>query len=181
MWYARFGTHSMPAKPAYCRNLPQGISVLKNLRTEWVGRKELEDALELSKTVSWRLMRQCGGVVGPGAALICRREDLIYRLEHLLQDGGKVQFEVERRERLAEYLDEIRPEVVAVRTKVIPDRKAAGLVATRLTSLPEGVTLTRDKLEIQFANPEEFLSRIGAMIYALNNDYQSIVKFILNG
>lgn len=168
----------MPAKPAYCRNLPQGIAILKKLKTEWVGRKELEDALEISKTVSWRLMRQCGGVVGPGAALICRREDLIYRLESLLQDGGKVQFEVKRRERLAEYLEEIRPEVIAVRTKVIPDPKAAGLVATRLESLPDGVTLTREKLEIEFRNPEEFLSRMGAMIYALKNDYESIVKFI---
>ncbi len=134
--------------------------------------------MEISKTVSWRLMRQCGAVMGPGAALICRREDLIYRLEQLLADGGRVQFEVERRERLADYLDEIRPEVVAVRTKVTSDRKAAGLVATRFGSLPDGVTLTPEKLEIQFGNPEEFLNRVGAVIYALNNDYESIAKFI---
>jgi hypothetical protein len=178
MWYDRFGTYTMPAKPAYCRNLPEGIHILRNLRTEWVGRKELEDALGISKTVSWRLMRQCGGVVGPGSALICRREDLIHRLERLMVDGGKVQFEVQRRERLADYLEEIRPEVVAVRTKVVPDRKAAGLVATRLESLPEGVVLTRGKLEIHFGSAEEFLSRVGSLIYALNNDYEAIAKFI---
>ena len=168
----------MPAKPSYCRNLSQGIHLLKSLQTEWVGRKELEDALSISKTVSWRLMRQCGATIGPGAALICRREDLIHRLERLLNDGGFVRFEVERRERLAGYLQEIRPQVVAVRTKVIPDRKAAGLVATRFDALPAGVTLTKEKLEIQFSTPEEFLSRIGSIIYALNNDYESVAKFI---
>ena len=178
MWYDRCTTIRMPAKPSYCRDLPGGISFLRNFPTDWVGRKELQDALSISKTVAWRLMRQCGATTGPGSALICRREDLIYRLESLMADGGRVQFEVERRARLADYLEDIRPDVVAVRTKVIPDRKAAGLVATRFASLPFGVTLTREKLEIGFQTPEEFLSRIGAVIYALNNDYESMAAFI---
>lgn len=168
----------MPAKPSYCRNLPQGILFFKKLECEWVGRKELEDALGISKTVAWRLIRQCGGVLGPGSALICRREDLIYRLEGLLADGGRVQFEVERRERLSGYLDAIRPDVVAVRTRVVADQQAPGMMGTRFASLPDGVTLTPARLEIEFATPEEFLSRVGSLIYALHNDYHSIVDFI---
>ena len=85
----------MPAKPAYCRNLPQGIQLLKNLQTDWVGRLQLSEALGISKTVSWRLMRQCGAVMGPGATLICRREDLIREVRRAPRAALDFDFELE--------------------------------------------------------------------------------------
>lgn len=168
----------MPVKPSYCKDLRQGIDVLSQLQTEWVGRKDLEVALGISKTVAWRLLRHCGAILGPGGALSCRRLELIAQLERLLSDGGKVEFEVRRRERLDAYLTKIRPQVIANRTKIVPDRQAAAIINSRFNSLPGNINLTGNSLHIRFDGSADFLSAIGALVYALNNDYEAINRFL---
>jgi len=168
----------MPLKPSYCRDLPQGIETLAASSSEWVGRKDIEIALRVSKTVAWRLMRHCGGVLGPGNTLLCRRQSLIQKLNQLLADGGKIEYEVRRRERLVAYLENIRPQVIASRTKVVPDQDALALVNSRFASLPPNIALTAESLHIDFHGTEEFLAAIGAVIYALNNDYEAVNRFI---
>lgn len=164
----------MSVKPSYCRDLPQGIALLAAADAEWVGRKDIENALGVSKTVAWRLLRQCGGTLGPGNSLLCRRDDLVANLNKLLTDGGKVDFEVRRRERLSAYLDRIRPEVIANRTKVVPDRDALAVISSRFHSLPSNVALRPGSLHIDFTGLEGFLAAISALIYALNNDFEAI-------
>jgi hypothetical protein len=168
----------MPVKPSYCRNLPEAIEVLRNHTPEWVGRKDVEEALGVSKTVAWRLMRHCGAIVGPGNTLLCRRLDLIQQFEELIANDGKIYFEVQRRQRLTAYLDRIRPEVIANRTKVVEDEKALGLISSRFSSLPGAVTLTPSTLHIEFTSVAGFLEAIGSVIYALNNDYEAVAAFI---
>lgn len=167
----------MPVKPSWCRDLPAGIARLESLESEWVGRRDVELALDVSKTVAWRLLRQCGGQPGPGNGLACRRSDLIARLRHLATDGD-ASFEVRRRERLASYLARIRPEVVANRTRVVPDSRALALLSTKFASLPPNVTLTPTNLTIEFRGTEEFLAAVGSVVYALNNDFEAIVTFL---
>jgi hypothetical protein len=171
----------MPVKPSYCRNLPEAIEILRSHKPEWVGRKDVEDALGVSKTVAWRLLRHCGATVGPGNTLLCRRLDLIARFEELIANDGKIYFEVQRRQRLTAYLNRIRPEVIANRTKVVPDENALGLISSRFTSLPPAVTLTPASLHIEFSSPAEFLAAVGSVIYALNNDYEAVAAFIEDG
>lgn len=171
----------MPVKPSYCRNLPEAIEILRqNQSPEWVGRKEVEDALGVSKTVAWRLLRHCGASVGPGNTLLCRRSDLIARFEELVTSDGKIYFELRRRQRLTEYLERIRPEVIANRTKVVPDESALGLISSRFSSLPASVTLTPSSLHIEFSGVADFLAAVGSVIYALNNDYEAVAAFIEN-
>ncbi len=167
----------MPSQPSWCRDLPAGIARLEALDTDWVGRREIELALGVSKTVAWRLLRQCGGQPGPGNGLACRRSDVIDRLRGLAAEGN-TSFEVQRRKRLAAYLERIRPEVVANRTRVVPDSQAVALLNSRFASLPPNVTLAPTNLTVEFRGTEEFLAAVGAIVYALNNDFEQISAFL---
>ncbi|HEY3412150.1 MAG TPA: hypothetical protein VGM51_03725 [Armatimonadota bacterium] len=75
-------------------------------------RRQLEELLGVSKTVAWRLLRHCGAEPGPGNTLICRRPALIARLEELLAEGGRLDHEIRRHDRLAVFLETIRPQVL---------------------------------------------------------------------
>jgi len=172
----------MPAKPSYCAKLPAGIEALRALQTDWIDRRQLEEALGISKTVAWRLLRRCGVEPGPGAALVVRRDDLIQRLEQLARDGGPIQHEIQRRGRLEDFLERIRPPVVANLIRVAGNQQQAlKLINTRFAKLPGNVVLTPRSLHIEFFGTEDFLQAVGAVIYALHNDYESISAFIEDG
>jgi hypothetical protein len=171
----------MPAKPSWAWRLPQALPALRASEEEWIDRRRLEELLGVSKTVAWRMLRQCGVEPGPGGALACRREHLIERLERLAEDGGVIQREIARRERLEELLERIRPAVIANLTKVVRDEQALALLSTRFSRLPANVALTPTSLHIDFYGTEDFLQAIGAVIYALNNDYETISAFIEAG
>jgi hypothetical protein len=168
----------MPARPSYYIRLPEGIAALRSLPADWVDRRQVEEALGISKTVAWRLLRKCGVEPGPGGAMITHRDELIGRLEALARDGGPVEQEIGRRARLETFLERIRPTVVASLTRIADDRDALALINSRFAKLPENVALTPTSLHIDFSGTEDFLRAIGAVVYALQNDYESIRDFI---
>src|SRR5215831_8076973 len=172
----------MPAKPSYCAKLPAGIEALRAMEIDWIDRRQLEEVLGVSKTVAWRLLRLCGVQPGPGGALVVRRDDLVARLERLARDGGPIEREIQRRGRLEDFLERIRPAVAANLTRVVRDtNQALELINTRFRKLPANVALTPRSLHIDFFGAEDFLQAIGAIIYALNNDYEAISDFIEEG
>ena len=172
----------MPAKPSYCAKLPAGIEALRAMELDWIDRRQLEEVLGVSKTVAWRLLRLCGVQPGPGGALVVRREDLVARLERLARDGGPIESEIQRRGRLEDFLERVRPMVVAKMTRVTRDSKQAlELINTRFAKLPANVALTPSSLHIDFFGTEDFVQAVGAVIYALNNDYETISGFIEDG
>jgi hypothetical protein len=163
-------------KPSYCRNLRQGIESLRRSPSPWLGRKDLEDALNVSKTVAWRLMRQCGAVPGPGNMLLCSRERLLEALEELRNGDGRVQWELRRRQRLELLLEQARPEALARRTPVASGAGAAAIQRAELASLPRNVRLGPGTLEISFRDMPELLAALGAVVYALNNDFDAVSR-----
>ena len=168
----------MPAKPSYCHRLPEGIAALEALTAEWVGRRDLEEALGVSKTVAWRILRKCRATAGPGGSLMCPRGELISRLRKLQADGAIHEQEIERRGRLDRFLTSIRPDVVANLTKVAHGECALELVSMRFRKLPANITLSPVSLHIEFFGTEEFLKAMGAVVFALHNDYEEISAFI---
>jgi hypothetical protein len=168
----------MPAKPSFSRDLPQALAELRQDPSDWVDRRRLELLLGISRSTAWRLLRQAGGQPGPGNTLVCRREELVSYFEQILNGGGSVDYEVKRRQRLESYLASIRPQVVASRTQVAPAGTGLAMVNSRFASLPPNVTLTPRSLHLDFSTPEEFLAAIGALVFALQNDYEKIAAFI---
>jgi hypothetical protein len=159
---------------AACRALP----ALRNSTEEWIDRRGVEELFGCSKTVAWRILRHCGVEPGPAGALACRREELLQRLEAVACDGGPIEREMHRILRVEALLDHVRPEVIANLTRVAREDQGLALVNSRFGNLPANVTLTPTSLHIDFFGTEDFLQAIGAVVFALNNDYEAISGFI---
>jgi len=170
----------MPAQPSYFHRLADAIDVFRSFDTDWIDRRTVEEVLGISKTAAWRILRRCGAVDGPGNTLICQREELIGVLAKV-QSTGEFEREARRRNRLAGYLERLADVSRARGTMVATERQAVDLINARFDRLPPGITLTTRQLTVEFASPEEFLQRMGAVIFALQNDYESIREFIERG
>ena len=170
----------MPAKPFYFRQIPATLEALRQLESDWIDRRTVEETMGVSKTVAWRILRRCGAREGPGNTLVCRRVELIAALQ-AWQEDGEYRQEIRRRDRVSEYLDRLAEFGRARRTKVAEDRKAFELLNSRFGRLPAGVELTPRRLMVEFSSPQEFLERIGSVIFALQNDFEAVRQFIEAG
>ena len=170
----------MPAKPSYSQRLPQLLQALEAGTADWIDRREVEEGLGVSKTVAWRLLRRLGARDGPGNTLVLRRMEAIEGMKRMLAEGSLHELEIRRRSRLEQYLERMRAYVTANRTTIVADQGAVDLVNTRFQELPPNVTLTPRSLHIDFRNTEEFLQAFGAIVFALNNDYEAMQAFIGN-
>lgn len=167
----------MPAQPAYFHRLTEAIEVFRALPSEWIDRRTLQEILGVSKTVAWRILRQCGGKEGPGNTLVCVRDELIQALERL-QQTGRYTYEIRRRDRVEAHLAELLTLACSRHIQVAPDDRGVELLNTRFAHLPPGVDLSPTRLTIDFAGTEDFLRKFGAVMFALQNDYDSISSFL---
>jgi hypothetical protein len=171
----------MPAKPSYAHRLKAAIETLQDGSASLIGRHDLEELLGVSKTVAWRILRHCQAQKGPGGALLFERLPLIARLQELAAEGGVIAREVARRERVDEQLLAMRSYLHSRQTKVVRDELAPALVSTRFQNLPANITFTPQSLRMEFYGTEDFLGAVGAIVYALQNDYPAISAFIEKG
>ena len=171
----------MPAKPSYAHRLKAAIETLQDGSASLIGRHDLEELLGVSKTVAWRILRHCQAQKGPGGALLFERLPLIARLQELAAEGGVIAREVARRERVDEQLLAMRSYLHSRQTKVVRDELAPALVSTRFQNLPANITFTPQSLRMDFYGTEDFLAAVGAIVYALQNDYPAISAFIEKG
>jgi hypothetical protein len=170
----------MPARPLYFHRLNEALLIFQALETDWIDRRTLEKALAVSKTVAWRILRQCGARDGPGNTIVCRREELIATLEQL-QKTGHYQQEMRRRRRVEEYLFAIAQLAHLKRTGIAADQEAVRMLNSRLRNLPAGIELTRNRLGIDFDGPADFLAKLGALVFALQNDYDAVLACLGEG
>ncbi len=170
----------MPATPAYFHRITEAIEVFQELSAEWVDRRTLEETLGVSKTVAWRIMRRCEATPGPGNTLVCGRADLVRQLQSL-RETGEYSREMARRTRVEERLDALVAAARARHVGVAQEKRALALVSTRFQKLPAGVELTPGRLTIDFASTPDFLEKIGAIVFALQNDFDAVSRFIGQG
>lgn len=167
----------VPARPAYFHRISSALEIFRQLSTEWIDRRTLEDVLGVSKTVAWRILRRCGAQDGPGNTLVCRRPELIRALE-VLQQTGEYDREIRRRNRVEENLAQMLQSARSRHIRVAPQARAVDLVGTRFHKLPPGVNLSPSRLTIDFSGTEDFLGKVGAVLFALQNDYEAVSEFI---
>lgn len=167
----------MPSRPSYFHRVSAAVTELKAGRTPWVDRRMIEELLGISKAGAWRVMRRCGAQEGPGGALVCPREELIAALE-TLEASGEWRQENRRRERIETYLAQMAEFARSRKTRIVSGGKASAMVSSRFGKLPAGVELTPRRLTVEFSSPQEFLERIGSVIFALQNDFDAVRAFI---
>ena len=167
----------MPARPSYFHRLDDALTALRMLGTEWVDRRMVEEVLGVSKTVAWRILRQCGASDGPGNTLVCQRSALMTALERW-QTTQEYVSEIRRRNRLDDYLLRLAQMAHDKQVRVVADTRAVEMVSSRLKTLPPGVDLIPGRLTIEFSGTEDFLEKVGAVVYALQNDLERISALI---
>jgi hypothetical protein len=170
----------MPSSPLYVHRLEGGIESLSAMSLEWIDRRTLQEALDISKWTAWRILKRCGAEDGPGGTLVCRRESLIRQLQ-ALQEDGRFAPEIARHKRVERYLDNMVQYASRRHKEISRNQAAVDLMSSRFTKLPPGVDLQPGELRIQFAGADDFLQKFGAVVFALNNDYEQINEFLERG
>jgi hypothetical protein len=158
-------------------HLDDAAAIFRRLPSDWIDRRTLEETLGVSKTVAWRILRRCGAVDGPGNTLVCRRESLIAGLERL-RDDESARREIRRRERVESRLGRLLAAARSQHVALAPAAEGADLVSSRFARLPEGIELEPRELRIRFADSGDFLRKVGAIVFALQNDLEEIRDFI---
>jgi hypothetical protein len=169
----------MSTTPLYTHRLSDGISVLAQMDDDWIDRRTLGEVLGVSKWTAWRILKRCGAEEGPGGSLVCRREDLMHCMQGILE--GHAAPEIARRERVVKQLDELFELATRNRKIIARDAAANVMLNSRFSNLPAGVDLQPGELRIQFYGTEDFLTKFGAFVYAVQRDYKQISEFIENG
>jgi hypothetical protein len=170
----------VPVVPLYVHRLADGIAALEALTSEVIDRHTLEEALGVGKWTAWRIMKKCDAEDGPGGVLVCQRLNLINQLRRLQADRHFAP-EIERRQRVASYLDHIVRYASRQHKEIARNQQAEALLSSRFGKLPLGVDLAPGELRIAFSGSEDFLQKIGSVIYALHNDLEKIEEFIEAG
>jgi hypothetical protein len=167
----------LPARPSYFHRIREAIEVFRRLPSPWIDRRTLEQTLGVSKTVGWRIMRRCGASDGPGNTLICGREELIRTLE-TLEQTPECDRELRRRARVETRLAELLASARARHVLVASEDRGREIAGARFANLPDGVDLTPKRLTIDFHGNEDFLQKVGAVVFALRNDYEKVRDFV---
>jgi hypothetical protein len=167
----------MPSTPLYIHRLEAGLAALESSGSEWIDRRTLEEALGVSKWTAWRILKRCGAEDGPGGSLVCRRADLVRQLEGLRKDRVFAP-EIERRKRVERYLDEIARFSTQKRTEIARNDAANAILSAGIANLPPGIDLQPGSLRIEFSGSADFLRKIGAVVFALQNEYDQITAFL---
>lgn len=155
------------ARPVeWLQQLAPAIDALQDLATPVVSRAMLEKLLGVHRRTAIRLMEKFGGYDCGGTYLIDRQQ-LVDALK-AIEESGEYQFEVGRRERLAQRLEAARRELKAraVRVPVSPD-----VWGREVDGLPATVKLSPGRLEITCTGAEDLLRQLMELAQAVGNDY----------
>lgn len=126
------------------------------------------------------------GAQWAGNALVVRRADLLARLRALAEDPA-LSFERERhaqtlaeahRDALGELLGLAAQRLQNQNRTIAEGEAAARQRVARFGHFPAGVDLTKTTLRIEFQGLQDFLQKIGTVVYALQNDLEVIEAFI---
>lgn len=163
----------MPRRTEWIQRLAPALEELRALPCPTIDRRTVESLFDVSPRQALRILSALG-CYAAGKSLLIERKDLIAKLEALAASDG-VRIERGRHERVGEYLQRYRHEQ-SLRNKKIAVLPEA--LTSRITSLPEGVSLAPGKLEIEFASAEDLLQKLFALAQAISYDYAAFESVI---
>ncbi|MGA2436091.1 MAG: hypothetical protein ABSG25_12480 [Bryobacteraceae bacterium] len=165
-------------KPVWVGRAATGILPwLEELPDIYLDRRGIEEIFRVSRSEANRLIRRAGAIAIAGRLVIPRPALLAWLRKVLASETAQV--EENRVTKLSEILAAVPVEKRRrARPPIARSSQAEELQATRFSKLPPGVALTTRELKIEFFGTEDFLQKFGAVIYALQNDYEQISAFI---
>ena len=162
----------MPAKPRWLLAIPDAISQLEQLDRTLLTRRDVERLFGVSKARAATLMQTFGAELTGNQRTLPRTK----LLQQLRKHRGRAAFRVEeeRRQRLVGELRQAR--LTGIRVKLPVESLGA-----KLASLPEGVTVERDRIEVRFDGAKNAVEQLYALAHALVNDYERFEALVDRG
>ena len=162
----------MPAKPRWLLAIPDAISQLEALERPLLTRRDIEQLFGVSKARAATLMQTFGAELTGNQRTLPRTKLLRQLRKHRARAAFRG--EEERRTRLMAELRKAR--LTGIRVK-LPAETLSG----KLASLPEGVSVGRDRIEVRFNGAKEAVVRLYALAKALTNDYERFEELVGGG
>ena len=153
----------MPARPQWLLAIPDAIRQLEELDRELLVRRDIEQLFGVSRSRAAQMMRTFGGQM-TGYARTLPRTRLLRQLR-TYREGTEFRVEQVRRAHLMTELRKARLTGIRV---TVPVEALEG----RLSGLPAGVVVERDRIEVRYAGTKEAVVKLVALATALNNDYE---------
>ena len=163
---------AVPTTPRWLLAIPDAIRQRAALDREVLTRRDLEQLFGVSRARAATLMQTFGAALTGHQRTLPRTQ----LLRQLRQHRARAAFrgEATRRERL---LTELRTARLTWIRVAVPVEALEG----RLASLPEGVHVARDRIEVRFSGAQEAVARLFALAQALTNDYERFEELVEGG
>lgn len=162
----------MPRKPRWLLAVPDAIKQLERLTRENLTRRDLEVLFDVSKVTAAKLMKRFGAARVSQTAILPRTR----LLAELRRQRKLAAFrrEEERREHVVEELRKAR--LTGLRVTVPVETLGA-----RLSAIPDGIVITRERIEVRYGSAKEALTRLYELARVLTNDYEEFEKLVDGG
>lgn len=131
-----------------------------------IDRAVVERLFGLGRRQAIELMHRFGGYQA-GRTFLIGREQLIAQLD-AMATGSDYRQEVVRRERLTATIERFQRTRQAQAVQIVAPPEVFG---SRMDTLGPGVQLNPGKLEIEFVDPADLLSKLFSLSQAIANDY----------
>ena len=162
----------MPAQPRWLIAVPDAIRQLEALDRDLLTRRDVERLFGVSRARAAQLMRTFGAELTGNQRTLPRTQLLRQLRRH--RTRAAFRGEADRRERL---LTELRTARLTGIRVAVPVEALEG----RLASLPEGVNVARDRIEVRFSGAQDAVARLFALAQALTNDYEQFEALVEEG
>ena len=162
----------MPARPRWLLALPDAIRQLEALDRPLLTRRDLEQLLGVSRARAATLMRAFGAE-RTGSIRTLPRPACLRQLRRLQQDAP-FRDEAARRDQVWTALRQARRTGIRV---PVPVETLQG----RLASLPAGVSVRRDRIEVRVTSAKDAVAKLFALAQALTHDYDRFETLIEGG
>ena len=162
----------MPAKPRWLLAIPDAIRQLEALDREWLTRGDVEQLFGVSRARAATLMQTFGAKLTGNQRTLPRTQLLRQLRRH--RTRAAFRGEARRRDRVVTAIRQARLTGIRV---AVPVEALEG----RLASLPEGVKVARDRIEVRFSGAQEAVARLYALAQVLSNDYDRFETLVGRG
>jgi hypothetical protein len=157
----------MPAKPAWFLELPRILEDVRALPCPVLDRSSFERLFGVRRRQAIQLMHRFGGYQ-IGKTFLIDRQQLVAELERA-SSSPAYEFEVRRKQRLADSIEMLERHRAAVKVTIpVGPSPATGL------PFPAGVHLAPGRLTVEFATPEDLLSKLFLLAQKMAEDFEGM-------
>lgn len=164
----------MPVKPTWYPRLPHILEALRRHPRPYVDRATVEFLLGVSRRRAQQILAPCL-VDRVGTSGLADRDALLHHLEQIAA-GDEAAYEVQRRQKVARLLDELRRERLAQPQLLV--EAPTEVVNQEFDDLPPGIHLAPGRLTVEFDEPQQALEQLLALAMAINNDFDRFERSV---